>query len=120
MPLHVNHTELVEYRQRIAKLNMARDEAMSEEMKLRRWLNNLGTKYSVQGMHYNVDPETGIINVQMEAIHYEAIQSMDNSEKIAAGRNVWTETEEEIEAATVTKLMESVEKPIEKPDDKPK
>jgi hypothetical protein len=64
--MNVTHTEVVEFRQRVARLQMKRGDAQEEEIKLRRFLNGLATKYQVLGLRHQIDPDTGEIVIFAE------------------------------------------------------
>ena len=92
--MNLKHTELIEYRQRIATLQRKRGEATDEEWKLRRWLDGKAKEYNVLGLRHQINPDTGEIEVYPEKCFYPGkCESANNSEKIAEGRNIWTEEE---------------------------
>lgn len=59
--MNITHSEAVEFRQRLARLQMKRGDAQEEEIKVRRFLNGLATKYQVIGLRHQIDPDTGEI-----------------------------------------------------------
>lgn len=64
--MNITHTEVVEFRQRLARLQMKRGDTQEEEIKLRRFLNGLATKYQVLGLRHQIDPESGEIVIFAE------------------------------------------------------
>ena len=91
--MHLTHTEVVEFRQRIAKANRLMGDAQIERMKLQQFQDGLVNKYNLQGLKAQFDPETGEIIVHPETVHYEPWQSAFHAEKATEGRNIWTEDE---------------------------
>lgn len=64
--MNITHAEVIDFRQRLAKLQQARDEAQDCEIKVRRFLNGLATKYGVLGLRHMINPDTGEIEVYAE------------------------------------------------------
>lgn len=87
--MNLKHTELIEYRQRIASVQRKRADATDEEMKLRRFLDGKAREYGVLGLRHQFNPDTGEIEVYAETVHYQGWQSANYAEKAAEGQNLW-------------------------------
>ena len=88
---HISHEDLTDLRRKIRKLQDARDEAMAKEIIVRSCLSGLAKKYEVEGLRHQINPDTGEIQVYPEKVHYEGWQGAFHAEKVAEGRNIWTE-----------------------------
>lgn len=64
--MNISHSEVIDFRQRLAKLQQARDDAQEAEIKLRRFLQGLANKYGVLGQRHMINPDTGEIEVYAE------------------------------------------------------
>lgn len=90
--MNVTHTEVVEFRQRVARLQMKRGDAQEEEIKLRRFLNGLATKYQVIGLRHQIDPDTGEIVIFAEPGQAPTLaQAMDALEQATCSGEPWVE-----------------------------
>lgn len=89
--MNLKHTELIEYRQRIATIQRKRADATDEEMKLRRWLDGKAKEYGCFGLRHQFNPDTGEIEVYAEKYHYTQYESVFNAEKAAEGQNLWVD-----------------------------
>jgi len=74
--MHLSHAELIEFRQRVAKMNRLRGDATEEQIKLQRFDANLASKYNVSGLKYRFNIDTGEIEITPDAIDYTLAESL--------------------------------------------
>lgn len=63
MPHYLKHAELVEYRQRIARVQISQGKAQEERMSLERWINGKLSQYECHGMRASINAESGEVEV---------------------------------------------------------
>ena len=75
--LHMTHTETVELRQRLARLQQAQDDATEEQIKANRFYRKIGERYNLVGLRYKLDQETGEIYVFPEPVRWKFHKSIN-------------------------------------------
>jgi hypothetical protein len=85
----ISHGEVIEYRQRIAKLNRLREDAQLEEMKLRRYDASLAKKYGCEVLKYRINLDTCEIEITPERVQYTVADSLN---LVAMQMAEWDET----------------------------
>ena len=84
---HLTHGELIEYRQRVAKLNQLQDDFNEAQIKMRRWILGIGSKYSLSGLRYELNIDNGEIMLREDKPGHElhdtvnAVAMLDLEEK---------------------------------------
>ena len=74
---HITHAEVIEGRQRIAKLNRLQGDFQEEQIKWQRFNQGLLNKYGLNGLKAQINWDTSEIEVAPDRIHYSLISSCD-------------------------------------------
>jgi hypothetical protein len=74
---HITHAEVIEGRQRIAKLNRLQGDFQEEQIKFQRFCQGLLNKYGLTGLKAQINWETSEIEVVPDRIHYTVADSLN-------------------------------------------
>jgi hypothetical protein len=74
---HITHAEVIEGRQRIAKLNRLQGDFQEEQIKWQRFNQGLLHKYGLAGLKAQINWETSEIEVTPDRCHYTLVDSLN-------------------------------------------